>query len=125
MTSEQDAPETGHGMTHAHSADSHAGERGIDCGDSQSASRRSAIVALVGAEFDGVNEVDSELREVYNQEADDHLQNIYQGLQHLEDDLGNREVLQGVRRSAHTLKGAADVEEGDPADAATRRVARQ
>lgn len=48
-----------------------------------------------------------ELMEVFNEEAEDHLRNIYACFGDLEKDIENVELLQSVRRSAHTLKGAA------------------
>ena len=51
-------------------------------------------------------EVSPELMEVFLVEAEDHLQNIARSLRTLQDEPGRKEVLQEVRRSVHTLKGA-------------------
>ena len=48
-----------------------------------------------------------ELVEIFSEEAEDHLRNMYTGLQKLRSDLGDVEALGQVRRSTHTLKGAA------------------
>ncbi len=51
--------------------------------------------------------VSPELLEIFRLEAEDHLRIIHASLPGLEADAGNRDLLQEVRRSAHTLKGAA------------------
>ena len=51
--------------------------------------------------------IPNELYEVYREEAEDHIRNIYAALNQLKTDPANRECLQNIRRSAHTLKGAA------------------
>ncbi len=48
-----------------------------------------------------------ELIEIFAEEAGDHLRIIYDGLNRLKNDSGNAASLAEVRRSAHTLKGAA------------------
>lgn len=53
--------------------------------------------------------VDPEMLEVFQEEADDHLRVISAGLTTFETEPDNRAVLQEVRRSTHTLKGAAGV----------------
>jgi len=70
-----------------------------------------------GAAFDllaGVSEaelelpdVPAELLEVYAEEAEEHLKLIHAGVERLAREPNNRDVVQEVRRSAHTLKGAA------------------
>jgi chemosensory pili system protein ChpA (sensor histidine kinase/response regulator) len=49
----------------------------------------------------------AELVEIFAEEAEDHLRVIYNGLDQLKNDSGNVTALAEVRRSAHTLKGAA------------------
>ena len=53
--------------------------------------------------------IDQEMLEVYAAEAEEHLHTITTGLAGLEHDPSNRTALQNVRRSVHTLKGAAAV----------------
>ncbi len=53
--------------------------------------------------------IDPDMLEVFSMEAEDHLRVISAGLSALDRDAGDRESLQEVRRSAHTLKGAAGV----------------
>jgi chemosensory pili system protein ChpA (sensor histidine kinase/response regulator) len=52
-------------------------------------------------------DVAPELREVFALEAEDHLRNMSAALPVLEQQPENKEVLQEIRRSAHTLKGSA------------------
>lgn len=52
-------------------------------------------------------EISPELVEVFALESQDHLRTIGSLLPVLEQDPANREAVQGIRRSAHTLKGAA------------------
>ncbi len=54
-------------------------------------------------------EIDPEMLEVFTLEAEEHLQNISENLQIIEQNPQHAEALQSVRRSAHTLKGAAGV----------------
>jgi chemosensory pili system protein ChpA (sensor histidine kinase/response regulator) len=54
-------------------------------------------------------EIDPEMLEVFALEAEEHLQIISANLQLLEQNPHNREALQTIRRSSHTLKGAAGV----------------
>ncbi len=53
------------------------------------------------------DEIDPELLEVFAHEAEDHLRTINQRLPLLLEQPGDREVLQDIRRSVHTLKGCA------------------
>ena len=53
------------------------------------------------------DEIAPELLEVFQEEAEDHINQIYSGLSSLQKDTGNREHVQNVRRAAHTFKGAA------------------
>ena len=64
-------------------------------------------LAELESDISGRDQISPELMEVFNEEAEDHLRNIYACFAQLEKDLENREVIQSVRRSAHTLKGAA------------------
>ena len=48
-----------------------------------------------------------ELVEIFSEEAEDHLRSMYTGLQKLRSNRGDFESLGQVRRSSHTLKGAA------------------
>ncbi len=52
-------------------------------------------------------EQSEETLEVFRAEAEEHLQSIGMGVTALERSPEDREVLQGIRRSTHTLKGAA------------------
>ena len=51
--------------------------------------------------------IPAELREIFREEAEDHIKSIYAGLEQLENDTVDRGLVQEVRRAAHTLKGAA------------------
>ncbi|MCA9067505.1 MAG: hybrid sensor histidine kinase/response regulator, partial [Planctomycetaceae bacterium] len=51
--------------------------------------------------------VPAELLEVFNEEADDHLKSLYRALEEIEKDEATRDLVQELRRAAHTLKGAA------------------
>ena len=61
------------------------------------------------AEDETEDEIDPEMLEVFTLEAEEHLQNISANLQIIEQNPQHSEALQSVRRSAHTLKGAAGV----------------
>src|SRR5690606_6970249 len=50
---------------------------------------------------------DGELMEVFQEEAEEHLTVIASSLRDLRDDQNSVEALQNVRRSMHTIKGAA------------------
>jgi chemosensory pili system protein ChpA (sensor histidine kinase/response regulator) len=52
-------------------------------------------------------DISPELREVFTLEAEDHLRNMSAALPALEQQPDNKELLQEIRRSAHTLKGSA------------------
>jgi chemosensory pili system protein ChpA (sensor histidine kinase/response regulator) len=60
------------------------------------------------AEEDGAaeDEVSPELVEIFAQEAEEHLSNIGTLLPALQGEPDNKELVQSIRRSAHTLKGA-------------------
>ncbi|MDQ3253463.1 MAG: Hpt domain-containing protein, partial [Acidobacteriota bacterium] len=53
--------------------------------------------------------IDPEMLEVFAEEAEDHLRTMSVGLAALDRNQADREALQEVRRSTHTLKGAAGV----------------
>ena len=59
------------------------------------------------AELDDRNAIAPELLEVFTEEAEDHLSRLHVGLAQLLERPADRALLQEVRRSAHTLKGAA------------------
>lgn len=64
------------------------------------------------AELDAIRQdlahrVSEELLAVYREEAEDHLKQLYNGLNSLQTAIHDRTFLQAIRRSAHTLKGAA------------------
>jgi len=48
-----------------------------------------------------------ELVEIFNEEAEEHMRIIYDGLDRLRVNSGDTAALGDVRRSSHTLKGAA------------------
>ncbi|QEG21434.1 hybrid sensor histidine kinase/response regulator [Mariniblastus fucicola] len=48
-----------------------------------------------------------ELAEIFSEEAEEHMRNIYDGLDRLRVDPNDEPALSDVRRSSHTLKGAA------------------
>ncbi|MBC7797577.1 MAG: response regulator [Pyrinomonadaceae bacterium] len=60
-----------------------------------------------GIEID--EDVDVEMLEIFALEAEDHLQNISSNLRLLEENPQHKQALQEIRRSSHTLKGAAGV----------------
>ncbi len=54
-------------------------------------------------------EIDDEMLEIFGMEAEEHLQTIAAQLDILEGEPNDRNALQEIRRSAHTLKGASGV----------------
>ena len=48
-----------------------------------------------------------ELVEIFSEEAEEHMRNIYDGLDRLRVNPNDMPALGDVRRSSHTLKGAA------------------
>jgi chemosensory pili system protein ChpA (sensor histidine kinase/response regulator) len=54
-------------------------------------------------------DLDEEMLEIFGLEAEDHLRNISAQLEILENQPNNREALMEIRRSSHTLKGAAGI----------------
>ena len=59
--------------------------------------------------FDEDFELDDEMLEIFGIEAEDHLRNIASQLELLENEPNNHEALMEIRRSSHTLKGAAGI----------------
>ncbi|TXT24791.1 MAG: two-component system chemotaxis family sensor kinase CheA [Planctomycetota bacterium] len=76
---------------------------------------RSAVVSEVAVqavspdsvELDDRGELSEEMLEVFTEEAEDHLRQIYSAFTELEADPSRMSSIQEVRRSAHTIKGAA------------------
>src|SRR4028119_559483 len=62
----------------------------------------------ISEEFDNA-ELDPEMLEVFSEEAADLLQNIGENVKALEQNPQNADALSEIRRSSHTLKGAAAV----------------
>ena len=54
-------------------------------------------------------EYGEEAAEIFRMEAEEHLQTISMHVAALEQEPGNRELIQGIRRATHTLKGAASM----------------
>ena len=80
--------------------------------EDQSAANTSQSFGNFSASLDedeAEEEIDPEMLEVFTLEAEEHLQNISANLQIIEQNPQHAEALQSVRRSAHTLKGAAGV----------------
>ncbi|MDB4731409.1 Hpt domain-containing protein [bacterium] len=63
--------------------------------------------AIDALQADLDHQISDDLMSVFSEEAEDHLKMLYDGLNHLKTDHKNQEKVQDVRRSAHTLKGAA------------------
>lgn len=68
-----------------------------------------APTPVFAAESEADGDIDPEMLSIFSLEAEDHLRNIGAHLALLEHSPNNRESLAEVRRSAHTLKGAAGV----------------
>jgi Chemotaxis protein histidine kinase and related kinases len=54
-----------------------------------------------------INDINEEAAEIFRLEAEEHLQTISMNVAALEKDPTNLDLIQGVRRATHTLKGAA------------------
>jgi chemosensory pili system protein ChpA (sensor histidine kinase/response regulator) len=67
----------------------------------------SEVSAEVAGDQAGVGDVAPELLEVFQVEAEEYLRELGSLVPKLAEDIGNRELLQSIRRAAHTLKGAA------------------
>ncbi|MDH3530927.1 MAG: hybrid sensor histidine kinase/response regulator, partial [Acidobacteriota bacterium] len=63
------------------------------------------------ADDDGFEDfdIDEEMIEIFALEAEDHLRNINENLELLENNANDREALLEIRRSSHTLKGSAGI----------------
>ena len=57
--------------------------------------------------LDDRSELSEEMLEVFHEEAEDHLRQMYAAFSELETDPARMSAVQTVRRSAHTIKGAA------------------
>ena len=57
--------------------------------------------------LDDRSELSDEMLEVFHEEAEDHLRQMYSAFSELEADPKRMSAIQSVRRSAHTIKGAA------------------
>ena len=66
-----------------------------------------AIVEGIDRDLSDRDNVPAELLEVFNEEAADHLKSLYRSLEEIENDYASRDLVQEIRRAAHTLKGAA------------------
>ncbi|MEM7454044.1 MAG: hybrid sensor histidine kinase/response regulator [Planctomycetota bacterium] len=64
-------------------------------------------VAEIRQQLESGCSMPAELLEIFSEEAGEHIDTIYDGLRRLTTEHGDQEALADVRRSAHTLKGAA------------------
>ncbi len=71
------------------------------------ASGESNNPATVLQQLHAAKNIPVELKQIFQEEAEEHLQYIYDGLDSLKQFPENKEAVSQVRRSAHTLKGAA------------------
>ena len=62
---------------------------------------------LSEVELDNLEEISLEMREIFMEEAEDHLRIIYASFAEVETQGPTLELIQTIRRSVHTLKGAA------------------
>ena len=72
-----------------------------------SVSDESALQDELTADLAEQTDVPADLREVFMEEADDHLKAVYAHLPELAANADHRATLNEIRRSVHTLKGAA------------------
>lgn len=72
-----------------------------------SANHESLDLDQVTAHLQAGGQIPAELVEIFSEEAEGHMRTIYDGLDRIRVDRGNREGLADVRRASHTLKGAA------------------
>ena len=75
-----------------------------------------AAITLSEATFD------ADMLEVFRMEAEEHVQNLSQNLEILAQEPDNREALQEIRRSAHTLKGSAAMVNLEPVTRVAHRM---
>ncbi len=66
-----------------------------------------AYLELAFEQLNASVDVQPELQAIFGEEAQDLLRAVYRGLDRLKENLGDHSALSDVRRSAHTLKGAA------------------
>ncbi|MDX1930899.1 MAG: Hpt domain-containing protein, partial [Pirellulaceae bacterium] len=66
-----------------------------------------AYLELAFEQLNACVDVSPEIQAIFSEEAQDLLRAIYRGLDHLKQNLSDHSALSDVRRSAHTLKGAA------------------
>lgn len=71
------------------------------------ASHESTQIELVLNQLRSVKQIPAELSAIFREEADDHLHQIYESLSLLGQSSSDQEIVATIRRSAHTLKGAA------------------
>lgn len=64
-------------------------------------------VDLSKIELDNIAEISAEMRDVFTEEAEDHLKLIYAAFAQVETEGPTPTIVRDIRRSAHTLKGAA------------------
>jgi chemosensory pili system protein ChpA (sensor histidine kinase/response regulator) len=64
-------------------------------------------IDLSQIELDNVAEISPEMREIFLEEAEDHLRILYAAFARVETDGPTSSIVRELRRSAHTLKGAA------------------
>ena len=58
-------------------------------------------------QLQATSSIPGELLEIFNDEAEDHMRSIYDGLNRLKNERADNQALASVRRASHTLKGAA------------------
>ncbi|MCA9169291.1 MAG: Hpt domain-containing protein [Planctomycetales bacterium] len=102
------APSTDLSELHRRLGSSVAGED--DAAEKSEPTPRAHVVSqealdAIRADLDHV--VSEELLSVFREEAEDHIKQLYNGLNSLQTAMHDRDHLQAIRRSAHTLKGAA------------------
>ena len=71
------------------------------------ASYESTQIDFVLNQLRSVKDIPAELSAIFREEADDHLHQIYESLSRLGQSSNDQEIVATIRRSAHTLKGAA------------------
>ena len=104
---EEEGGMAAHGMSDEATEISPMTEDAFEAGDT-----KQSPILIPSAEKESSEEafyLDPEMLEVFSIEAEDHLRSISSGLAVLEKQPENQEILQEVRRSVHTLKGAAGV----------------
>jgi len=92
-TDSQDVLGTGNAADHA--------PKGGEIRDSQ------AIIDAQEVELDRLDDISPEMREIFTEEAEDHLRVIYAAFAGVEANGPSVSLIREIRRSVHTLKGAA------------------